>query len=198
MSLSPAKFLEGDVFAGHGFDDIRAGDEHVRGPIHHDREVGDRRRIHSPSSTWTHDQRDLRDDTGGMRVAFEDLRVQTESSNAFLNARATRVVDADQWAARLEGEVHDLDDLLAEDFAQRTTEHREVLREHADPAPIDGAVTGDDPIAVRALFIQAEVRRPMPRVLVDFDERSFVEQEIESLARGFLTSAVLGRDSAFR
>ena len=40
-----AEVLERDVLAGDGLDDVRAGDEHVRGLVDHQREVGERRRV---------------------------------------------------------------------------------------------------------------------------------------------------------
>ena len=53
-------------------------------------------------------------------------------------------------------QVHDLDDLLAEDLAERPAEHREVLGEHADLAAVDRAVAGDDAVAVGAVVLEAE------------------------------------------
>src|SRR5664280_1337441 len=69
-----------------------------------------------------HDQRELRDDAGGHHVAVEDLAVQAEGDHAFLDPSAAGVVDADHRAAGPERQVHDLDDLLAEDLAERAAE----------------------------------------------------------------------------
>ena len=105
-----------------------------------------------------HDQRDLRDHAGGVHVAPEDLAVQAERDDALLDARAGALVDADDRAAGLDGEVHHLGDLLAVDLAERAAEDREVLGEHADLAAVDGAVAGDHAVAVRPVLLQAERR----------------------------------------
>ncbi len=75
---------------------------------------------------------DLGDDAGGVGVAAEDLAVGAERGDAFLDAGAAGVVDADDGAAGLQGEVHDLGDLLAVDLAQGAAEDGEVLGEHGD------------------------------------------------------------------
>ena len=85
---------------------------------------------------------------GGVHVAAEDLAVEPERDHALLDPGAGALVDADDRAAGLDREVHDLDDLLAVDLAQRAAEDREVLGEHADLAAVDGAVAGDDAVAV--------------------------------------------------
>ena len=99
-----------------------------------------------------HDQGDLRDDAGGVHVAPEDLAVEAERDHALLDAGAAALVDADDRAAGLDREVHDLDDLLAVDLAERAAEDGEVLGEHADLAAVDGAVAGDDAVAVGRFF----------------------------------------------
>ncbi len=44
----PAERLLGHAFVGDRLDDLRAGDEHVAGFIHHEDEVGDGRRVTAP------------------------------------------------------------------------------------------------------------------------------------------------------
>jgi hypothetical protein len=53
----------------------------------------------------------------------------------FLNAGTAALVDADQRAPGLDGEVDDLDDLLAVHLAQRAAEDGDVLAEDADGRP---------------------------------------------------------------
>ncbi len=83
-----------------------------------------------------------------------------------------RLVDADQRAARAQGQVHDLDDLLAVNLTEAAAEDRRVLREHAHVATVDGAVAGDDTVADRAVVGQTEVGAAVPREGVEFDERA--------------------------
>ena len=58
---------------------------------------------------------------------MEDLAVEAERDDAFLNARACTFVDADEGAPGADREVHDLDDLLTVDFAERSAENGGVL-----------------------------------------------------------------------
>src|SRR5690606_41142618 len=132
-----------------GLDHVGAGDEHLGGLVHHDDEVGQGGGVHVATGTCAHDQGDLRDDTGGLGVAVEDLGVQTQGDNAFLDTGAGALVDADEGNTGLDGQVHDLDDLLAVDLTEGTAEAGAVLGEDTDLAAIDGAVTGDNPVGGR-------------------------------------------------
>src|SRR5690606_14580250 len=138
-----------------------------------------------------HDQGDLRDHAGGVDVALEDLGVEPEGDHALLDPGAARVVDPDDRAAGLQRVVHHLDDLLAEDLAERSAEDREVLREHRDVAAVDRPVPGHHAVAVRPLAVEAEAGRPVPGELVELDEGPLIEQEGEPLPGGHLALGVL-------
>src|SRR2546421_311768 len=137
------------------------------------------------------DRGDLRHDAGGHHVAVEDLGEQAERDHALLDAGAAAVVDPDDRAAGLQRVIHDLDDLLAVDLAERPAEHGEVLAEHADRAPVHGAVPGDDAVPVRPGGLDAEVVRPVPGQLVELGERARVEQHADPLPGGLLAPVVL-------
>ncbi len=186
-----AQLLHADVLAGDGLDHVGAGDEHVRGLIGHHHEVGDRGGVDRAARAGAHDQRDLRDHPGGVHIAAEDLAVQAERDDALLDPGAAGVVDADDRAAGLQREVHDLDDLLAEDLAERAAEDREVLREHRDLTAVHGAVAGDHAVAVRPVLLLAEVDRAVPGELVELDEGVLVQQLHDALAGRQLALGVL-------
>ena len=124
-------------------------------------------------------------------VEAEDLAVLAEGDDALLDARAARVEHADDRHAGLEGELHDLDDLLAGDLAERAAEDREVLRVDGDLAAVDGAGAGDDRVAVRPLLLHAERVGAVAHELVELDERALVEQLLDALAGGLLALGVL-------
>ncbi len=126
-----------------------------------------------------------------MDVAAEDLCIQPERHHSLLDAGAAGVVDADQRAADLHGQVHDLDDLLAEHLAQRPAEHREVLGENADLPAVDRAVAGDDAVAIRPVLLLPKGHRPVARERVELDERVLVQQRRDPLARCVLALGVL-------
>ena len=191
-----AQLLEGDLLAGDGLHDVRAGDEHLAGLVDHDDEVGERGGVDVPAGGRAHHQGDLRDDAGGVHVALEDLAVEAEGDHALLDARAAALVDADDRAAVLHREVEDLDDLLAVHLAEAAAEHGDVLGEDRDRPAVDGAVAGDDAVAERALVVHAEVGRPVAGELVELGERARVQQRLDPLARGHLPRGVLLLDGA--
>jgi hypothetical protein len=145
-----------------------------------------------------HDQRDLRHDAGRGHVAAEDLAVEAERDDALLDARAAALVDADDRPAGPDRQVHDLDDLLAVDLAERAAEDRDVLAEHAHRAAVHGAVAGHHAVTVGPVALLAEVRRAVPGQLVQFDERAGVEQQLDALTGGLLALGVLLLDHARR
>jgi hypothetical protein len=105
-----------------------------------------------------------------------DLCIAGKRDDALLDPCTARVVDPDHGAPVLEGQVHDLADLLGEDLAERATEDREVLREEEDLAAEDRAVAGDDSVPVRAAIHHPEVRLAMADVSVQLDERAWITQ----------------------
>jgi hypothetical protein len=118
-----AEFLEGDVLAGDGLDHVRAGDEHVRGLVDHDDEVGQRGGVDRAAGGRAHDQRDLRDDAGGVHVAEEDLREGPSATTpSWIRAPPPSLIPTP--GSRLHREVHHLDDLLAVDLAERCRRRR--------------------------------------------------------------------------
>ena len=76
-----------------------------------------------------------------------------------MDPRAGALVDPDDGGAGLDRQVHDLDDLLAVDLAERAAEDGHVLAEDRDGPAVDRAVAGDDAVAVRAVLLDAEVVR---------------------------------------
>ena len=67
-----------------------ACDKHVARTLDHDREVRNGRRIDRAARTRTHDQRDLRHNSGGQGVAQEDIGVAAQRDDSFLDACAAR------------------------------------------------------------------------------------------------------------
>ena len=104
-----AELLEADLLAGDRLDHVGARDEHVRGLLDHEDEVGDRGRVDRAAGARAHDQADLRDHARALDVAHEHVAVGAERDDALLDARAAGVVDADHRAADLRRQVHDLD-----------------------------------------------------------------------------------------
>src|SRR6185503_8773188 len=130
------------------------------------------------------------------RVAQKNLGVTAEGNDAFLDARAAGVVETDDRRPVAHRQVHDLADLLGERLGQRTAEHREILREHVDEPSVDSTVAGHDAVAVILLLIQTEIARAVDHKAIELDERTFVEEKVEALARRELSFRVLCLDAS--
>src|SRR5205823_1394607 len=115
-------------------------------------------------------------DPGTHDVAIEDVAVSLEPLDALLDARTGAVVDADHRHARRPRLVHDLDDLLREDLAERSAIDREILREDADRATVERAEAGNHAVAERVALRHREVLRAMDRIGVEFREAPLIEQ----------------------
>jgi hypothetical protein len=144
---------------------------------------------YTPPGGRAHDQADLRDHPRRAGVAEEDLREQPQRRHALLDPRPAPVVDPDHRAARLHRVVHDLDDLLAVDLAQAAAEHGEVVAVDRDRAAVHGADPGDHAVAVGAVAPNAEVMRPVPGQLVEFNEGALVKQQLDPFPGGQLALA---------
>ena len=188
-----AEFFVGDDLVRHGFHDLGAGDIHVARILHHEDEVGHRRRIDVAARARAHDDADLRDDAGGEDVALEDIGVAGERFHALLNARAAGVENADDWSAVLHRHVLDLANLLRVRAGERAAEDGEVLGEDVDQAAVDRAPAGDDAVAGDFGFLHAEFVAAVFDEHVELLERAFVEQKLNALARRQLAFGVLRR-----
>ena len=150
VRVGAAELLGGHDLAGHLLDDLRAGDEHLRLPRLDD-EVGQRRAVGRAAGARAADERDLRHRAREHHVRVEDLAVAGEGVDAFLHARAARVVDEDERRAGLQRHLHHVGDLGRVDLAGRAAAHREVLAGEVDEAPGDGRRPGDDAVGREVL-----------------------------------------------
>ncbi|MPM67767.1 hypothetical protein SDC9_114691 [bioreactor metagenome] len=191
-----AQFFGGHVLVGHGLHDFRTGHEHVGRVLDHEDEIGHRRAIHGTAGTGAHDHRNLRHDAGGHDVALENVGVAAQGSNAFLDTRTARIVQADHRGADLHRLVHDLADFLGVGFRQRAAEHSEILREDEDQTTIDGAIADHNAVA-RSLFglIHAEVDATVLLEHVPFFEGTRIEQQLDAFAGRQLALLVLAVDT---
>src|SRR5690606_11101431 len=132
----------------------------------------------------------------GLDVAIEDADVRGERDDAFLDARAGAVAEADDRGAGLEGEVHQLVDLLGEHLAERTTEDGEVLAEHEHLAAVAGAPPGDPTGGVGALF-ETGLVGAVAGEHVELVEAAIVEEVLDPLAGEYLALGMLTLDRSF-
>ena len=195
MGARAAELLMGHRLVGDGPDHVRAGDIHEGGVLHHEDEVGHRRRIDRAPRAWPHDDRDLRHDAGSQHIALEHLGIAAERGDALLYARAAGVVQAHDRRADLHRPVHHLADFLRMRLRERAAEHGEVLAEDKDQPPVDGAVAGDHAVARNALRLHAEIGATVLHEHVVFLEGAFVEQHFKAFTRRQLAAPVLRLDA---
>src|SRR6266436_6379090 len=179
-----AELLLGDFLVRDGLYDIGTGDEHVGRVAGHKNKIGDGGGIDGAAGARAHDRADLRDDAAGERVAEENIRVTGEGSDAFLDARAAGIVEADDGSAGAHGLIHDFANLQSIRFGQRASENGKVLRENIDDAAVDAAESSDEAVAGGTLLVHAEIGAAVTHELVELFERMFIEEEINALARG--------------
>ncbi|KAF1747562.1 hypothetical protein GCK72_024027 [Caenorhabditis remanei] len=112
VSLGSSELFLSDFFVGDGLDNIRSSDEQVAGVANHESEVSESRRVDGTSGTWSHDHRDLWDNSRSENVLLEDVGISGKRLNSLLNTGTTRVVESDDWSPDEHSLSHDFDDLL--------------------------------------------------------------------------------------
>ena len=130
-----------------------------------------------------------RNDPRGLGVAVEDLGVAPERDDTFLDAGPARVDDADDRRAGRHRKVHDLQDLLGDGLAQRTTDEREVIGVYVDGPAIDLTPAGHD------CFAGAVVDAPRPHQGVEFIEAAGIKEQVYAFAGGEFPACVLALNS---
>src|SRR3546814_4497168 len=88
--------------------------------LHHEDEVGHRRRIDGTARARPHDQADLRHHAARQHIALEHVGIAAKAGDTLLNARAAAVVEADHRRPNLHRIFHHL--------ADRSEEHTSELQ----------------------------------------------------------------------
>ena len=114
----------------------------------------------------------------------EGLGDPVQGHGTVLDAGACALVEADERAPGGDGQLHDLDHLLAVDLTEGTTEDSAVLGEDANLAAVDGSPAGDDSVGHGLLGGHTEVGGAVYCEHVSFDEGAFVEEVVQAVACG--------------
>src|ERR1043166_7623924 len=190
-----AEFFLRYVFVRDGLNHVGAGDEHVGGVLHHDVDVADDRKMYGAARAWSHDATDLRNDTGCQSVAQKDVSVAAEADDAFLDARATGIVEANDRRTDFHPHVHDFANFFGVRLRKGTAKYCEVLGEDEDLATVDQAVSGHDAVPRIDLFVQTKITGPMLDQFVELLKCFVVEQKLDPFTRGHLAGRVLFLDA---
>ena len=180
----------------HGFDHFGASHEHIARIFDHEDEVGHGGGIHRATCRWAHDHRNLWNHARSHDIALEDFGVAAQGRHALLNARTTRVVQADNGRADFHGLVHDFADFLGVGFRQSATENREVLAEDKNQTTIDHAVARNHAVTWNFVVLHAEFDAAVLNKHIPFFKSAFVEQNFQAFAGGEFALFVLGINAA--
>ena len=185
-----AQFLRRYHLAGHLLDHRGPGDEDQ--PVARlDDEIGQRRAVRRAARAGSADQRNLRHHAGEHHVLVKDARIPRQAGDAFLHARAARIVDEDERRAGLHRRLHGVGDFVGVDLARRAAGHGEILAGHMDRPPGDPPAPGDHSIGRQILIAHAEefavVLGEQPRFL----EGIAIQQQGHAFPRGEFSALVL-------
>ena len=191
MHAGTTQLLLGYHLAQNGLHNGGAGEEHVRGVLHHQSEVGKRGAVNGTSGAGTHNGGNLRNHTAGHDVALENLAIAGQCVDTFLQTGTTRVVQTDYGSTHLHGDVHNLANLAGQHLTQRTCCYGEILCENINQTAANGSATSYHTIAQIVLLVHTEVCTTVLNEHVHFFETSVIEQHGDAFAGGVLTFLVL-------
>ena len=134
-------------------DDVRTRHVHLRLTIDGDDEVRGHRRIHRTTGGLAHHDGDLRAAATKRQLAAGNLGVHGKRGHRILDAGTTGILDADDRAANLDGQIHDVGDLLTKGHAHGTAVDGLVVRIDAHRAAVDAAVAGDHAVGVNRIRV---------------------------------------------
>ena len=195
MDQCATEFVDGDVFAGDGFHNLRTGEEHIAVLLGHEDEVGERGAVDRAAGAGAEDGADLGHDAAGQDVALENLSETSQRAAALLDASSAGVVQADNGSTSLHSLVHNLADFQRHGFAQATSENGEVLSKNVYGTALDGTVTSHNTIAQERLLLHVEIDATMGDKHIKFFKGALVEEESNTLASSQFALLVLFVDA---
>ena len=128
----------------------------------------------------------LRNNAGCQHLASHDTSERIQRVGGFFEAHAATVDDADDRCARLPCQTIEPCDLLCMHFADRATEHRDILAENVYEVAVDRTEPGYNP--VRRCLSGREIKIGTSRsdLRTDFDKTVRVKQRFNSPACSIL------------
>src|SRR5215510_14715144 len=99
VGFGATQLLHCHFFISDRADDFWTSNEHVAAVLDQEDEVSHGWRVDCPTSAGPHDRRNLWHHTRGKHVTQKDFCIAGEAHYAFLDARATGVVDPDNGTA---------------------------------------------------------------------------------------------------
>lgn len=116
---------------------------------HHEDEVSHSRGVHSTTSTWTHNHRNLRNHSRGVHITLKHISVTGQGIHSLLNTNiniagvsidsfliqreklpcTSRIVQSNNWRANASGHLHNFADFLGMSLTKRSSKYCKILAE---------------------------------------------------------------------
>ncbi len=183
-----AQIFLADLLPGDALDDLGPGDEHVGGVLHHEDEVRHGRGVDRAPGGGSHDGGNLGDDAASDGVPVENLPIGAQRIHALLDAGPAGVVEPHKRHPGLQGQVHDLADLLAVHLPQRPGPGREVLGKGEHRPAVHLAEAGDHPVRRDLHLLHAKIDAPVLHKDIGLPEGPRVEEQVQTLPGGELAA----------
>jgi len=113
---------------------------------------------------------------GPLHVTPENLGVTAQGLYALLDARATRIIEADQGSAIFHREIHELADLGRVGARERSTKNRKILGKNIHDAAIDFAKARDHAIAQGLALFHPEAHATVGGEAIEFLKGAGIEE----------------------
>ena len=183
-----------DVFARNCFNDFWTGKKHIAGILHHQRKVGEGRRVNGTACTRTEYRWDLWNNARSQDITLEYLAITGQCADAFLYTGTARIVHTDHRSPHRHRHIHNFADLLRHRFRQRTAVYRKVLGVNIDQPAVDRSRAGHDSVAEILLFLHPEVVTTVEFKHIIFFKTSFVDKHINTFTSCVFAPFVLFLD----
>lgn len=175
VHLSTTEFFFCYILISYCFNNIRASNKHIASILNHEYEVSQCWRINCTACTGAHDEWNLRDHTRWVNISLENVSITSKWLDTLLNTSTTRVVETNKWSTNKRSFVHNLANLLCICCRETTTEYCKVLWESKYDFTINLALTSNDTITIKLLFIHIKIGASMRFQLVILNESANIE-----------------------
>jgi hypothetical protein len=182
MHFSTTKLLFSYSFISHSLDYFGARDKHITSILHHENKISKSWWVNCSSSTWTHNQWNLRDDSWGVNISLENFSITCKRFHSFLNTCTTRIIKTDNWCPNKDSFIHYLTNFLRKSFRETSTKNCKILRESKNNFAINCTLSSYNTISIELLFFHSKICTAMSYKLIIFHKWTFIKQKFNSFS----------------
>ena len=178
MSHRSAEFLECGFLSGHGFDHAWTGDEHITSFFYHEHKISHCRRINCSSGSWSHNNRNLGNNSRCPGITEENIPVAAQGVDSFLNSRSAGIIHPNDRNTRLHCQIHHFNYLAGMLFSKRTTARCKILGKSKKRSSVHQSMTCDNSIGRNIQVGHIEICRTVFYQHIDLTKSSLVKEQI--------------------